>query len=101
MAPALRFRRAVLAFVLAQLRRLWRWSERTVSQQSMPSALIAPTGSEFRHEEIPSLRLNAERWRVTVGTTISFGQEIKEENGREHPAENEESADHGNAQYGV
>lgn len=64
-----------------------------MAQKSVPSTLIAPARAEFGQEPVPPGRLDPQRWCVTVGTAVSLGKEIVEEDGRENRAEYKESAD--------
>lgn len=75
-----------------------RSAQRTVSQEAVPAALIAPTRSELRKEQVPASRLHAERYGVAVRTPIALRKEVKEKNRREYGAQDEEAANDDDAQ---
>lgn len=78
-----------------------RGAERTVSKESVPPAFVAPARSEAGKQEIPAARLDAQSDRVAVWTVVALGEQIKEEYGSKHGAEDEKSADYEDAQNRV
>src|ERR1043165_2643059 len=59
----------------------------------MPAALIAPTRPETGQQEVEPPGLDVQRDGVAVRAVDALGQDIKEEDGRDHAAKDEETAD--------
>jgi len=87
--------------MLRECRRRWRRRQRTVSQESVPTTLVAPTRPKHRHENIPSARLHAKRGRIAIRTTVAFWEQIEKEDRRQHGAEHKESANDDDAEHGL
>src|SRR2546423_14914476 len=79
--------RAVLRWFSASCPR----AELPTPEQAMPTAFIAPAGSEPGHNEIPAARLHAERDGVAVGTAVTVRQNEKENDGGRDEAKHEEA----------
>ena len=45
-----------------------------MTQKPLPVTVVAPACPEPGHEQVPPLRADSYRWRVTVGTAIPFGE---------------------------
>jgi len=64
----------------------------------VPTALVTPTGPKPGHDNIPSARFDAQRHRITVGTTVAVRKDEEEDNGRRDEAQHEE-ADEDDGEY--
>lgn len=72
-------------------RQQWRARrQRSASEQSVPSAFVAPAGPEPGHDKVPSARTNVQGNGVAVRATIAFGEDEEEKHRRRYESKHEE-----------
>src|SRR6185437_8909279 len=89
----------LLHVIMTRLRyRVRFWCEGSMAQESLPVAVVAPARPEPGHEQVPPLRADSYRWRVTVGTAIALGKHKIEEHCRHDETHNDKCHKHNGEQ---